>query len=276
MRTRELVLACAKGAFAVALSVCVAGCGGAQQASAPTTDEAVTTQDAGGDKAKQGQEERDGTQDVKQTPASKVADARQVLGTESADATEVALTNGLGAQLTAVKVRKTGADAYGANLVAKDKAIANEEEVRLFVDAKKDGTDATYDLLVTKKTADGKSADVTFVEVPVSIIVSAKLVENDGIAYVEYTTTDGKVDSTRKAADAAKRQAEQQQKSTNATAGDDASSQGDAEDTSYYGDGSADYDDGGAFYDEPAEAPQEAPEAPAQTGDACTGDVEFR
>lgn len=275
MKTTEWVLTCAKGALAIALSACVMGCGGAQQALAPV-DAQAASQETDGSAQKQGDAASDKAEDAKQAETTQTSDTRQVLGAESADAVEVALTNGLGADLTAVKVRKTGTDASSANMIANGKVIANDEEVLLLVDAKKDSADATYDLMVTKKAADGKSADVVFAQVPLAKLASAKLLEKDGVAYVEYTTADGKQDSTLKAAQAAKKQATQQEQVPAASAAaSEVASDAASEDTSYY-DSSSDYGDEGYAYDEPAEAPQEAPSAPAQTGDACTGDVEFR
>ncbi len=275
MKTTEWMLTCAKGALAIALSACVMGCGGAQQASAPA-DAQAASQEADSSAQKQGDVASDKAGDAKQTTTAQMSDTRQVLGAESADAVEVALTNGLGADLTAVKVRKTGTDASGANMIASGKIVANNEEVRLLVDAKEDGAKATYDLLVTKKAADGKSADVVFAQVPLAKLASAKLLEKNGVAYVEYTTVDGKQDSTLKAAEAAKKQATQQEQAPAASvAASEVASDAASEDTGYY-DSSSDYGDEGYAYDEPAEAPQEAPSAPTQTGDACTGDVEFR
>jgi hypothetical protein len=293
MKTSKIGVWFVSGALAASMGVALVGCGGGEQKQVETTP--ATTE-----------EKTEQVEAPKQTEKTEKTDTRQVLGKESATTIEVALTNGLDSDLTAVKMRATGESAYPASLVESGKTIAAKEEVRLFVEADAKGTFAeTYDIMVTKKGKDGKTTDVEFVAVPLADIASAKLIEKDGIAYVEYKTAEGKTDSTKKAAEAAAaataaastadqsqgtQTSKQNATDETGTAADttgasgmddettpDDAAYGDYSDTGYYEEDAGNYDSSASDYSEaPAEAPAESTSAPAQTGDACTGDVEFR
>ena len=132
-------------------------------------------------------------------------DARQVLGKQSAEAQEIALTNGLAGNVTQLSIRVTGQKDYGENLIAKDGKVAKGEEVRLFVEKQKDSK-STIDI---KVKVDGKNDPVEFSAVPVTDIATVKLAEADGVAFVEYTDAKGAKGSTKDKALEAKKQADE-------------------------------------------------------------------
>ena len=176
MFSRRIATFCLSGAIALSL----AACGGqAAEEKAETKEEAKQTE---------------AVEQVKEE------DKRQVVGKESADAVEIALTNGLAGDITAMSVRVTGDANYGDNLVPANGKVKANEEVRLFV-PKSQKADATYDIRV--KVA-SKDAEVEFLAVPLANATTAKLVESDGVAYVEYTDAKGAKSSTKDAATAAK------------------------------------------------------------------------
>lgn len=262
MRANRLVLWCTSGVLALSLGATLVGCGGGQatQSAATENNQTNATQ----------VEAANATQAGEQNETTETDD-RKVLGTESADAAEVALTNGLDGKITSLKLRASGEESYSKNLIAKKTSIAQDEEVRLFVDA----SNAKYDLLVTKKGEDGQKAEVEFNGIRLAKMPSAKLVEEGDLAFVEYTNAAGKQGSTKKAAEKEKAAAEEE--AAKAAAQEQAQSESEAsaeaytyEEPVYYEEPSYDSYD----YSAPVEAPAES--APAQTSDGCTGDIEWR
>ncbi len=261
------------GVCAVALGVTLWGCGGAQPAQ-PTQDSGATSSGATTEQAQDKAATEDAKQaaEAKEQKAEEKKDDRLVLGAESADATEVALTNGLDGELTSLKLRNSGKQSFGKNLIPSKKAVAAKAEARLFLEKSKNDANATYDIQVTKRGKDGKETTVEFVKVPLANLKSAKLVEDNGLAYVSYVTADGKEDSTKKAAQAQKQANEQVKKKAEEQAQPQAQEEA-YEESQYYA--ADDYDS--SEYDA---APEEAPaqeSAPAQSADNCmTAEPEWR
>ncbi|MBR3313305.1 MAG: hypothetical protein IKG18_04115 [Atopobiaceae bacterium] len=233
--------------------------------------------------------------------AAATTEAKQVLGTESASNTEVALTNSLAKDLNSLSLRASGEAEYAENLIPAGSTVKAGEEVRLFVDLANQPADSTYDIRVT--TADDGSV-MEFTAVPLANIKSVSL-KNDGTAFAEYVTTSGSTGTT-KAADAVEAQAD-----TQATQSDNASQGNNASTQAYQGDTNEDYvemDASGDYasdyeepsyeepvyaepsYDEPTyeepvveEVAAPVDEAPVyeepvvdQSSDACQGDVVLR
>lgn len=268
------------GVCAVALGVTLWGCGGAQPAQ-PAQDSGATSSSATTEESQDKAATEDAKQaaEAKEQKAEEEKDDRLVLGAESADATEVALTNGLDGELTSLKLRNSGKQPFGKNLIPSKKTVAAKAEARLFLEKSKNDANATYDIQVTRRGKDGKETTVEFVKVPLANLKSAKLVEDNGLAYVSYVTADGKEDSTKKAAQAQKQANEQVKKKTDEqTKQVEEQAQPQAQEEAY--DESQyyavdDYDS--SEYDA---APEEAPaqeSAPAQSADNCmTAEPEWR
>ncbi|MDO4796990.1 MAG: hypothetical protein Q4A01_03110 [Coriobacteriales bacterium] len=279
MRLCTVLSRCVLGVCAAALGVTLWGCGGAQTVQ-PAQDSGATSETSQ-DKATGEEPKQEAKTEAEETEkkAEENKDDRQVLGTESADATEVALVNGLDGELTSLKLRVSGKKSFGKNLIPAKASLAAKEEARLFLEKTKDDATATYDVQVTKRGKDGKETTVEFVKVPLANLKSAKLVEDNGLAYVTYVTANGKEDSTKKAAQAqkqaneqAKKKAEEQTKQVEEQAQSQAQEDS-YEEPQYY----AEDDYGSSGYDA---APEEAPaqeSAPAQSGDTCmTAEPEWR
>lgn len=243
-----------------------------------------------------GQQEETPTQEKTEEKVEKVeeepTDDRQVVGEESKDAFEVALTNGLGGSIESLYVRVTGEDSYSDNVLEKNAKIAANEEVRLFV-KKAEAKNATYDLRVK---LEGAEDEIEFLEVPLADCASAKLAQDDGVAFVEYVDKKGAKDSTKEAA-LERKAAEDEAKAADETALEQTeSSQGYSGSSQYYDESAPVEQAPAATQSEPAPAPEpvaaaepapepvaapepapaETSDAPAQSEDACVGDVVLR
>lgn len=223
-------------------------------------------------------------QEEKTEKVEEKVDARQVLGEQAEGAVEVALVNSLGSKITALSVRTTGDQEYANSLIAENGGVAKDEEVRLFV-AKPEKADATFDI---KVKVEGSEDEIEFAEVPLLNASQVKLLQADGIAYVDYTDLKGAATSTKEAATKRKQDAEaaQSQSQVEAEATPAAQSYNESYEQSY----SEPVYEEQVTYEapapepvvaepvaaEPAPAPVESYSAPEQSGDACMGDVVLR
>lgn len=206
-----------------------------------------------------------------QTPqaASAAVDTRNVMGTVSEGAIEIALKNGLGVPIESVSLRAGGTMDYGDNLIPEGGSIAPEEEVRLFFMPV--GAAPTYDV---KVTAGGEIME--FVQAPMSTAVQVVLRRADGVSYVDFVAPDGGVGSTLEAilsAPEAPVEEEVPEENPEAIVAMERTTDVAASEQPAAYDDSEDY----GYEAEPAvamtEAPVEAPTAPAQTEDTCVDDV---
>lgn len=245
MFSQKVVTACVSGVLALTL----VACGSQEKAEEPKAEKKT-----------------------EKTEQVEKKDERKVLGTESADAYEIALTNGLDGKITSLKVRVSGEEAYGDSLVPASTSIDKSEEVRLFV-AKSDKEDATHDILVTLEGVEG---EIEFLEVPLSKAASASLAQSDGVSYVEYVDAAGTKASTKDAALKRKQDAE-----AAAEAEAQASQQTYQQETYSEPEYTQTYSEPEPVtYEQPVQEAAPAPEpvqsAPEQTDDACMGDVVLR
>lgn len=269
MRIKSFAACCISGVLALSLVACGGSSQKTEESAKEETAEVQKTEDTKQEKATK--ETKETEEETKSEAKEEKKDERQVLGTEDEGAVEVALTNGLEKQIVSVSMRTTGEESYSDNLLPEDGSIAADEEVRLFV-AVGEAEDATYDILVK---AEGEEADIEFAEVSLASLAKATLKQADGVAYVDYTTTNGEEGSTKDAALARKQAAEEaaaaeaaaQQESQDAGAEQYYEPEPVAEE--YY------YEPVQEYY-EPEPAPVETPSAPEQSEDACAGDVVLR
>lgn len=219
------------------------------------------------------------TEPASQSQSEEKTDDRQVLGTESKDAIEVALTNGLGGDVTSLSARVSGEEAFGNNLIAKDGKVTSGEEVRLFVE-KSDKEGATYDIRVV---LEGSTDPIDFVEVPLATLKEATLKQTDGVAYVDYVDNNGVSGSTKDAAlerkakadEAAQAAANNESAATTTSTENGGGSQGSSQ--TYNEPVATEVAEPVEYVaPEPVAAPVETPAAPTQSEDACVDDPVLR
>lgn len=253
MFSKRVAVCCVSGLLALT----IAACGGQSQSTPTSTSE---------------------TESASKAQSEKKADNRQVLGTESKDAIEVALTNGLNGDITSLSMRVSGEEAFGDNLIAKDGKVTSGEEVRLFV-GKSDKEGATYDIRVILE--DSTDA-IDFIEVPLVDVKEAMLKQDDGVAFVEYVGNDGASGSTKEAALDRKAKADEaaQAEANNASAvvttstENGGGSQGGSQ--NYYEPVATEVAEPVEYVAPEPAAPAETTAAPAQSEDACVDDPVLR
>jgi colicin import membrane protein len=138
--------------------------------------------------------------------ATTVEDTRPCIGTEADGSLDVIITNGLGADVTALSVKASTDEAYPVSMIASGVSYAAGEEDHLYYAPASTDTSVTYDLSLT--LADG-TVD-TFEAVPLAQVASMTFLTDadTGVAYVDYEATDGTSASTKDAAVAKKQAAD--------------------------------------------------------------------
>ncbi|MEE0028484.1 MAG: hypothetical protein U0J70_12910 [Atopobiaceae bacterium] len=312
MKNRVIAKTAAAGMLALSLCVGMAGCGGS---AAPETQQEKITDTASedADEAKESSSKKNTSKKTSEEPekvsdTSGKKDSLKAVGSKKSAAFSVALTNGLGADVTSVQIKASDASEYDSNLLGTDEKIANGEAVRLYV-PKSDDAPSSYDVKVTLVDEDEEVREVEFAAALASDYSTVSLLEADGVAYVEYATKNDEKGSTKEAALAQKAEQEVQEQEVYDEPKPDAYESDTYEPDAYepetyepdtyevesepetyyepepeptYYEPEPTYSEPEPTYSEPeptyqeVAAPVEAPVAPTQTGDACAGDVVLR
>lgn len=236
------------GALTMALCVSVCACGAQSNASNATSQEAQSVSQS----------------EAASESASTKTTNPEVIGETGSDATKVKITNGLGKDVKAFQMRKSGDETW-TDLLKEGELIASNASVELGYVASQEP--ATYDFLLTcsddtKVQIDGLALDA---------MNDLTLMVQDGVGYVTYKDANGN-DATTKAEEAPAAQqattAEQvptNSENSNGTVAND-----------YYEQPSYEQNYVEPTYEESYTAPAAEPSEVAQNTDACMGDVVLR
>lgn len=203
------------------------------------------------------------------------------------------ITNGLGSDITSLKVRVNGTEKWGEELLAEQQTVLAEKTDELNMLLEKQG--ATYDLLLGL----AKGEDVEIHGIDFATMKDITLKYEDGVGFVTYKDADGNEVSTKDAALAEKKAAEEKakaeaeakkkaeeeakKKAEEQKAAEEEAVETQSEET-YYEEPAAEeyYEETSSeetYYEEPSyeepayEEPSYEEPAPAQTNDDCTADT---
>lgn len=167
MKSRRLFAAVAGGALALALG---AGCVGCAASAGTSAQDSASQADEG--------------------------DVLVAVGDKASAAYAVSFSNGLGARITSLRLRASGAADYGDSLLDADQTIEKNEVVRLYV-PQAQGASGPYDMLVTTESDKGEAQEVECDDALASEFDSVTLRMQDGEAFVDYVTTTYETGSTK-------------------------------------------------------------------------------
>ena len=250
--------------LALSLGLGLAGC---NQNNAPEATEAE--QSAPAEEAPAAEEEV-----AEEAAPAEEVDPRDVIGTQEEGAQSVTITNGLGADVAEVYIRKSGKIKFRpVDMVEGDVFAADEEAVLSFIPKSSD-PETLYDVRLVLANGTKRA----FFGVPLQKAESLNFLRGDRVNYVDYVQLDGSEGSTKDAAlqrkaeqDEAKRVAEEEAAAAEAAAAEEVYNEEPVYEEPAYEE---------PVYEEPVyeEPVYEEPvsEAPAQTDDTCVPDAVFR
>lgn len=167
MKSRRLFSAAVAGALAIAVG---AGCVGCADSANTNAQDAASQADEG--------------------------DVLVAVGDKADAAFAVSFSNGLGARISSLRLRATGAADFGDSLLDDGQTIAKDEVVRLYV-PQIPGAAGSYDVLVSVGSDKGEDREVECDNALSPEFDSVTLRTQDGAAFVDYVTTTYETGSTR-------------------------------------------------------------------------------
>lgn len=129
-----------------------------------------------------------------------------IVGKQSDEAYKILLTNKLGSSVKALSIKEVGEDSFPSSMLTSSDEIADDETVELYFTPKNNDDKIMYDILVVLE--DGSSYELH--NLALADFETMEFESNDGVAFVAYTTTDGKTENTEAAELALIEQAEQE------------------------------------------------------------------